>query len=153
MTPPTKVILKIYDIIEYLILLLQMLPILHESLATYTVRPRLWHGLFFHFRSGPQNRKLAILPWNRLYFGIKIYRESSKSDFESIGLLFDIGETRNTGKTGSFRKFQCMTSHVQYTYHMTPNFTADLLEQIFQNVFFKCVGGINWKYEFQHKIS
>ena len=39
-------------------------------------------------------------------------------------------------KTGSFRKYQFMTSHIQFEYHMTPNFTADSLEQIFQNVFF-----------------
>ena len=44
------------------------------------------------------NRKLAILPWNRLYFGIKFYRGSSKSDFESIGSPSDIVETGNTGE-------------------------------------------------------
>ena len=50
--------LKIYDIIEYLILVLQML----ETLGVYTVRPELLHGVPFHFRSESQNRKLAILP-------------------------------------------------------------------------------------------
>ena len=43
--------------------------------------------------------------WNRLYVGIKFYRESSKSDFESIGLPSNIGETGNTGSSIHFRSF------------------------------------------------
>ena len=91
--------------ILYFDLLLDTWTDLHETMGVYTVRPELWHGVLFHFRSGPQNRKLAILPWNRLYFGIKFYRESSKSDFESIGLPSNIGETGNTGRSTHFRSF------------------------------------------------
>ena len=58
-----------------------MLETLHKTLAVYTIRPGLWHGVLFHFRLEPRNRKLAILPWNRLYYGIKFYHEPSKSDF------------------------------------------------------------------------
>ena len=43
--------------------------------------------------------------WNLLYVGIKFYRESSKSDFESIGLPSNIGETGNTGRSTHFRSF------------------------------------------------
>ena len=43
--------------------------------------------------------------WNLLYVGIKFYRESSKSDFESIGLPSNIGETGNTGSSIHFRSF------------------------------------------------
>ena len=53
-----KNFLKIYDIIEYLILVLQIL----ETLDVYTVRPELLHEVPFHFRSESQNWKLAILP-------------------------------------------------------------------------------------------
>ena len=42
--------------------LLDTLTDLHETLGVYTVRPELYHGVLFHFRSDPQNRKLAMLP-------------------------------------------------------------------------------------------
>ena len=101
---------------------------LDETFGVYTVGSGVLHRVLFHFRSEPQNRKLAILPWNQLYFGIKFYREWQKSDFELIGSPYDIGET---GNTGSFRKFQFMTSHIQYTYRLTPNFISDSMESKF----------------------
>ena len=33
---------------------------LPETLGIYTTRPGLLHGALFHFRSEPQNRKLAV---------------------------------------------------------------------------------------------
>ena len=55
---------KIRKIKKFLLigLLLDTLTDLHETLGVYTVRPELFHGVLFHFRSGPRKRKLAILP-------------------------------------------------------------------------------------------
>ena len=47
-------------------------------------------GVFSHFRSEPQNRKLAFSSWNRLYFGTNFSLESIKIHFESNGFLSDI---------------------------------------------------------------
>ena len=33
---------------------------LHETLRVYKTQPRLLHGVFFHFRSERQNRKLTV---------------------------------------------------------------------------------------------
>ena len=33
---------------------------LHKTLGVYTTLPGLLHGVFFHLRSQPQNRKLAV---------------------------------------------------------------------------------------------
>jgi len=44
-----------------------------ETLGLNTVRPGLLDGALIHLRSETQNRKLAVLLWNRVYFRIKIY--------------------------------------------------------------------------------
>ena len=83
-----------------------------------------------------------------------------------LGYLSKQVKTEIPVKTGSFRKFKFMTSHIQYTCHMTPNvcwffcwFTAvkifELHPRKFQIVFSKMRGWnrkFDWKFEFSIKF-
>ena len=57
-----------------------------------------------------------------VYYGIKFYHESSKSDFESIGLPSNIAET---GSTGSNRRFSYI-SIFDFTYAINISYDSKL---------------------------
>ena len=91
--------------------------------AGSTVRVGLLHGLLFHFRSEPQNRKLAFFPRNRLYCCTKFSLESIKTHFKLIGLLSDISGAKNTAYVPHMwllvlKLTQTSSFHGYFRYHL-----------------------------------
>ena len=71
---------------------------------------------------GTSKPEVGYFLWNRLYYGIKFYHASSKSDFESIGLPSNIAKT---GSTGSNRRFSYI-SIFDFTYAINISYDSKL---------------------------